>query len=380
MVHSVCMRNCFLLASTDGTADVAYALASRYENFTHNPTVADAERTLIVDLAADDGRRLGALEGAAAAPPLRLGGRSLYASLPAAQVAAAAAQAALSPERVVARREAAQERAARWLHVLRADAAADAAAESVGADAAGTTDGAKHVRRRLSERGTLSNGEEKDPQKDEEKDPQTDEAYLAVAVATTISLVGAGALHGLYGTLIMWALLNILPAAATLHALGGGCCRVPDEPTVMYKQQMRCSCHFGWILGTGLLLSCSLYITKYQVLIHYLSNVDERLSSGSEALGFSSNQVPERFGYQSALLCLVPCIFGVFAGLLPTFNAMLISRSRAERRAALSTTVMRQTSSSSHKYLNAPEIAPASIGEETRRSCSEAGALIHAGI
>ena len=237
MVHSTCMRNCFLLASTDGTADVAYALASYYENFTFNPEVQDAERTLMADLNFRR-RRLGAPEAASATAdaPLRLGGRSLFPSLEAAQAAAAAAQAERSPERVAARREAAQERAARWLRVLREDAAADAS------------------RRRGKE-------------EDGPPEAQTDEAYLAVAVATSISLVGAGALHVLYGTLIMWSLLNIFPAAATLHALGGGCCRVPDEPTVMYKRQIRCACHFGWLLGTGLLLSCSLYITKYQVLM-----------------------------------------------------------------------------------------------------------------
>lgn len=346
MVHSVCMRNCFLLASTDGSADVAYALASRYENFTLNPGVRDAESTLMADIQARR-RRLGAPEEASAAAdaPLRLGGRSLFSSLPAAQAAAAAAQAELSPERVVARREAAQERAARWLRVLRADAAADEAAELAGADAAGAG-AAKDVRRRLAD--ATDPGVEKGP------DPQTDEAYLAVAVATTISLVGAGALHGLYGTLIMWAILNIFPAAATLHALGGGCCRVPDEPTIMYKRQMRCSCHFGWILGTALLLSCSLYITKYQVLMRYLSNIDERFTAEG-ATSFSSNQVPERFGYQSAVLCVVPCIFGAFSGLLPTFNAMLISRSRAERRAAMMTSTVRQVSSSSRKFLTAPE-------------------------
>ena len=52
-------RNCFLLASTDGTADVAYALASRYENFTLNPNVQDAQVTLMADLSSG-GRRLGA--------------------------------------------------------------------------------------------------------------------------------------------------------------------------------------------------------------------------------------------------------------------------------------------------------------------------------
>ena len=72
---------------------------------------------------------------------------------------------------------------------------------------------------------------------------------------------------------------------------------------------------------------------------------------------FSSNQVPERFGYESAVLCVVPCIFGACVGLLPTFNAMLISRSRAERRAAMMTSTLRQLSSSSRKYLTAPERA-----------------------
>ena len=76
MVHSTCMRNCFLLASTDGTADVAYALASYYENFTFNPEVQDAERTLMADLNFRR-RRLGAPEAASstADAPLRLGGR-----------------------------------------------------------------------------------------------------------------------------------------------------------------------------------------------------------------------------------------------------------------------------------------------------------------
>ena len=223
MVHSTCMRNCFLLASTDGTADVAYALASHYENLTFNPEVQDAERTLMADINFRR-RRLGVPEAASATAgvPLRLGGRSLFPSLAAAQAAAAAAQAELSPERMAARREAAQERAARWLRILRADAAADGAAELAGAGAPGAgaagVGAAKDARRRRGE---------------EEEEPgvpaaQTDEAYLAVAVATSISLVGAGALHVLYGTLIMWSLLNIFPAAATLHALGGGCCSNPN--------------------------------------------------------------------------------------------------------------------------------------------------------
>ena len=53
--------------------------------------------------------------------------------------------------------------------------------------------------------------------------------------------------------------------------------------------------------------------------------------------------MPERFGYESAVLCLVPCIFGACAGLLPTFNAMLISRSRAERRECIKEGRLRQT-------------------------------------
>ena len=90
-----------------------------------------------------------------------------------------------------------------------------------------------------------------------------------------------------------------------------------------------------------------------QVILRYLTNIDDRFSSSTELSSFSSNQVPERFGYTSAVTAIVPCIFGAAAGILPTFNAMLISRSRAERREAMLHSQLRRPNE--RKYLTGPQ-------------------------
>jgi len=331
MIHSVCMRNCFLQGD-DTYPYVAFTLAVRYDNYTLVPSFYSASLALLRDMESSR-RRLdtpqpneeGAEVQAAPARPQQaaptLDGRTLFPSLEAARQAQAQTQrereARLSPagrEALVARAEA---RAEGWLHVLRADAEA----EAQGRPARGSA-----TERRLSE-----------------DDPEVEEAYQAVAIATAVAIGGAGSLADFYGCLLFGALLNIIPAAMAIHALGGGCCRVPDEPAIMYKRQMRCSCHWGWFIGTGLLMGSALTITKFQVLMRYMTSVDDSYLEDSELSVYSSNNVPSVWGYKSVLVAVVPCMFGVIAGALPTFNAMCISRSRAERRECIKEGRLRQT-------------------------------------
>merc|ERR1719198_790271 len=106
---------------------------------------------------------------------------------------------------------------------------------------------------------------------------------------------------------------------------------------------MRCSCHWGWFIGTCLLMGSALTITKFQVLLRYMTSVDDSYLDSSELSVYSSNNVPSVWGYESALVAVVPCMFGIIAGVLPTCNAMCISRSRAERRECLKEGRLRQT-------------------------------------
>ena len=66
-----------------------------------------------------------------------------------------------------------------------------------------------------------------------------------------------------------------------------------------------------------------------QVLIRYLARLDSDSGDG----GYMGS-IPERWGYASSSLAIVPCAIGIVAGVFPAFNAMLLSRARAARRDA----------------------------------------------
>ena len=134
----------------------------------------------------------------------------------------------------------------------------------------------------------------------------------------------------------------------------------------MHKHGMRVACHLSWCIGVILLLTCSIIVAQLQaraclhppaphrpsppphhhrlalvvtaplpapsfeqVLIRYLARLDSDSGDG----GYMGS-IPERWGYASTSLAIVPCAIGIVAGVFPAFNAMLLSRARAARRDA----------------------------------------------
>ena len=65
------------------------------------------------------------------------------------------------------------------------------------------------------------------------------------------------------------------------------------------------------------------------MLIRYLARLDSDSGDG----GYMGS-IPERWGYASSSLAIVPCAIGIVAGVFPAFNAKLLSRARAARRDA----------------------------------------------
>ena len=150
-----------------------------------------------------------------------------------------------------------------------------------------------------------------------------DDAYATIATASVVGLIGAGKIEYLYAWTAAVAVMGLLSSVLALRSLGNsppGCCRNPTQIEKMHKVGLRCSCHVGWVFGMLVLLWSVLNIGKYQVLYRYHDG---------------SSTVPARWGISSIYWPLFPCIIGVITGLLPSCHAMVISRSRAERRDAL---------------------------------------------
>uniref|UniRef100_A0A7S4BWX4 Uncharacterized protein n=1 Tax=Chrysotila carterae TaxID=13221 RepID=A0A7S4BWX4_CHRCT len=158
-----------------------------------------------------------------------------------------------------------------------------------------------------------------------------DEAYLAVAMSSTVSILGIGSLKFYYGWVLALSLVNMFPAGLAIYSLAA-CFKLPDEPMRMSKRGLQCACHWGWILGAALIFCSALSLTRYQVLFDYSSDADTRyeLLFPDE----DDTSIPQRWGYASATIAGLPCFCGIIAGVLPTFNAVLIAQARAERLAA----------------------------------------------
>ena len=154
-----------------------------------------------------------------------------------------------------------------------------------------------------------------------------DAAYVNVAVASTIALLGDGRLEPLYGWLVALAVLGLLPAYLALLGVGNGpphCCDVPSRVERMHKVEMRCACHCGYLWGVVVLMLVALALCKFQVLLGYLTEDQDAL--------------PAVWNYSGGVAAVtVPCTFGVLVSLLPVFMAMALSRARAERRDAMAT-------------------------------------------
>ena len=98
---------------------------------------------------------------------------------------------------------------------------------------------------------------------------------------------------------------------------------------------MRCACHCSYVWGVLILFIGALAAVKFQILSRYFSDV---ICVGSQTFGrhcSHSRGIPALWGHTSITMLLVPCLLAVAAGVLPLFYAMLLSRSRAERRDAI---------------------------------------------
>jgi len=108
----------------------------------------------------------------------------------------------------------------------------------------------------------------------------------------------------------------------------------------MHKVELRCACHCTWGLGLVTLLIAGIGLAKFQVLLRYMDDSVSTL---------------EVWGYSSAAVTTVPCIFGIFNGILPIFYAMSLSRARAERRDAMTGDVsIKRYKLDKHKELTEP--------------------------
>jgi len=172
------------------------------------------------------------------------------------------------------------------------------------------------------------------------------DANLAVALSSAVALLGGSALAFYYVWVLALSLVNMVPAFLALRALYQRHVAAPTPamlasptatigygrdgtiadapPVVADPHTLRCACHLGILLGVALMLCSGLSLIKYQILLRYMNTAEER----SDLV----TNMPQRWGYQSALISGLPCFCGIVTGLLPALNAMLISRARAERR------------------------------------------------
>jgi len=128
-----------------------------------------------------------------------------------------------------------------------------------------------------------------------------------------------------------------IEAPIGLRGLGDSpprCCFVPTHVERMHKRELRCACHCAYLWGVAILLLCGLAIAKFQVLARYLSE-DMCIESGAGTYCASSHTVMSSWSYDWALIVLVPCVLGLVLGVFPICYAMVVSRSRAERREAM---------------------------------------------
>ena len=96
----------------------------------------------------------------------------------------------------------------------------------------------------------------------------TDEAYVNIAVASSLALVGAHKLEVVYGWLVALGVLMMAPAMLALSGLGNGpphCCHEPTHVERMHKVELRCACHCAWIWGIIVLFLTALALCKFQV-------------------------------------------------------------------------------------------------------------------
>ena len=180
---------------------------------------------------------------------------------------------------------------------------------------------------------------------DQELAAELAEAYINLAIASTIALIADGHFSTIYGWMVVVSILVMLPALLALAGLGSlppRCCETPTHVERMHKSALRCACHCGWLFGLSLLLFAALSMAKFQILLTYLT---ER-----------QNAIPLVWDLGDGVTAVtVPCIFGMLAGVLPVGFAMLLSRARAERRDAMAADVaIKRYKRDASKELTAP--------------------------
>ena len=173
---------------------------------------------------------------------------------------------------------------------------------------------------------------------------ETDKAYINVAVASMLALLGSRKIDALFGWLTALGVLGMLPACLALSGLGNRpprCFDCPSKVERMHKVEMRCACHCDWIIGVALLLFTAVALSKFQILLF--------LVLGQDA-------IPGVWGYPGNVAAVAtPCAFGIIAGLMSPFLAMILSRSRAERRDAMAADVpIKRYKKTEGKELTAP--------------------------
>lgn len=180
------------------------------------------------------------------------------------------------------------------------------------------------------------------------------EAYHNTAVGAALALVTTGRLATIMAWVATIAFIAMLPPIVGLRGLGATpprCCEVPTHVERMHKVSMRCACHCSYLWGITILLVCALGTTKLQILARYAT--EDMCVSGHCA---SSSNVPSAWNYGSIGILLVPCVLGIVAGVLPIFYAMILSRSRAERREAKYDDVpLKMYKQNESKHLSAPQ-------------------------
>lgn len=168
------------------------------------------------------------------------------------------------------------------------------------------------------------------------------ESYANSAVAVSLALVVTGRFRLIFGWVAAVAALAMLPPILGLRGLGNTpprCCALPRHVERMHKVSMRCACHCSYLWGVTILFLGALAATKYQVLSRYFTDSSCVGSQTSGTHCASSADIPALFGHASITMLLVPCVLAIVAGVLPLFYAMLLSRSRAERRDAIANDV-----------------------------------------
>ena len=183
------------------------------------------------------------------------------------------------------------------------------------------------------------------------------DAYVTTAVAVAVALIAAGRLSIIFGWLAFLAFVALIPPCVGLYSLGNSpprCCQPPTHVDRMHKASMRCACHCSYLWGIVVLLLGGLAVTKFQVLARRFSE-SHCVAGNNRNHCVSAEGVPRLWGESSIAMLIVPCVMAIVAGVLPVCYAMVLSRSRAERRDAMAVDVPMHMYKLGSKELTAPK-------------------------